>query len=150
MKILTYLALSLGGLAIVATPAGAQRGRLTGGNGERFEQADTNGDGVVTRAEFKASRSARFAQMDRNGDGAISRDDFGRILRFRPQAGQRLDTLLAEADANHDGRVTRAELDAAPMPGFDRADTNRDGKVDRQELAAMRERASDARAAASR
>ncbi|MBY8826521.1 EF-hand domain-containing protein [Hephaestia mangrovi] len=105
-----------------------------------FDDADTNHDGVVSRAEFRAARVARFDRMDRNHDGAISRDDFGRLLKFRPQAGQLLDQMLAEADTNHDGRVTRGELSQAPMPLFDRADTNHDGVVDANELAAARDR----------
>lgn len=137
---LTFLALLLAGAA-VASPVLAQS-RFA----DRFEEADGNHDGAVTRAEFQAARVARFDQMDRNGDGAIGRDDFGRLLRFRQQAGQRLDELLAEADANHDGRVTRAELERAPTPLFDRADANRDGRVDAGEREAARARVDEARA----
>jgi hypothetical protein len=103
-----------------------------------FDQADADHDGRVSRDEFRAARSARFAQMDRNGDGVVSRDDFTRFLKFRPQAGARIDAMLAEADANHDGKVSRAELDAAPATLFDRADTNHDGFVDKAELGAAR------------
>ncbi|MBT2185395.1 EF-hand domain-containing protein [Sphingobium sp. H33] len=148
MKTLTFFAISLAGIAILAAPAAAQLGRR--GGSDRFAQADSNGDGVVTREEFKTSRSARFKQMDRNGDGAVSRDDFGRILKFRPEAGQRLDDMLAEADANHDGSLTRAELDHAPMPLFDRADTNGDSRVDAQERAAAKELTDNLRAKAKR
>lgn len=148
MKTLAFLAISIAGIALVAMPASAQLGRR--GGGDRFAQADTNGDGLVTREEFKASRSARFKQMDRNGDGAISRDDFGRILKFRPDAAQRLDQMLAEADANHDGRLTRAELDQAPVPMFERADANGDDRIDAQERAAAKDRAQNARAQGGR
>lgn len=143
MKTLLFLSLSIAGIAVVAAPAMAQLGQRD--PAARLAQADANGDGIVTRAEFKASRAARFDEMDRNGDGFISRDDFGRLLKVRPQAGQRLDEMLAEADANHDGRISRAELDQAPMPLFDRADSNHDGKVDAQELAALRERTTERR-----
>lgn len=128
--------LALVALSIAASPAAAQMGGRD--PMAAFDDADTNHDGVVTKAEFKAARSARFARMDRNGDGAISRDDFGRLIQFRPQIGQRIDAMLAEADANHDGRVTQAELDAAPTKVFDLADTNGDGVVDKAELAAAR------------
>lgn len=141
MKYLPLITLSLVVAVTAASPASAQRGA-----GDRFAEADANGDGTVTRAEFQAERLERFARMDRNKDGAISRDDFGRLLRARPQAGQRLDELLAEADANRDGRVTHAELERAPMPLFDRADTSGDGRIDAAERRAASERMADLRA----
>jgi hypothetical protein len=127
--------------ALHAAPAPAQIGRAQGDAGATLQSADTNKDGIVTRAEFNGARIARFAQMDRNGDGFVSRDDFRTLLRLRPQAGQRLDSLLAAGDANHDGRLSREEQLAAPMPLFERVDANRDGKIDAKEMAAARENA---------
>ena len=122
-----------------SAPAAAQ---MFGGGDpmDAFANADANGDGIVTKAEFLASRNARFDKMDRNGDGVVSRDDFGMILKFRPQAGQKLDAFIKQADANHDGKVNRAELAAAPTPIFDLADANHDGKVDKAEMEAARTR----------
>ena len=133
------IALSLAAAIGFSAPVAAQ---MFGGRDpmDAFENADANGDGVVTKAEFLAARNARFDKMDRNGDGVVSRDDFGMILKFRPQAGQKLDAFIAQADANHDGKVTRAELAAAPAPIFDLADANHDGKVDKTEMAAARDR----------
>jgi len=127
----------------LAAPAAAQRGQLE--PGEMLARADSNGDGVVTRDEYAAARMARFDKMDRNHDGYISRDDFGRLIRRRPSIGQRLDTMLAQADANHDGRMSRDEQADAPMPLFDRADTNHDGRIDAAEMAAARERMDELR-----
>lgn len=42
------------------------------------KNADTNGDGTVTRDEFVAGTDAWFARQDRNGDGTITTDDFMR------------------------------------------------------------------------
>jgi hypothetical protein len=121
-------------LATLATGARAQMQRDPAA---AFAGADANKDGRISRAEFVAARQARFARFDRNGDGAISRDDFARLLRFRPEAGARIEAILGEADANHDGKVTRAEMAGAPTLVFDRADTNQDGIVDKAELAAV-------------
>jgi hypothetical protein len=119
---------------LAATPAAAQR---FGDPAAAFDNADADRDGVITRGEFAAARMARFSQMDRNHDGAVSKADFKRIARFRPEAAARLDMLIAEADANHDGKATHAEMAAAPMPIFDRADANRDNRVDKAERAAI-------------
>ena len=123
-------------LAAVAAPAFAQM--PVRDPAAIFDQADTNHDGRVSRAEFIAARSAHFARLDRNGDGVISSSDFPRIARFRPQAVDRIDRLISEDDANHDGKLTPAELAAAPTPLFDRADSNHDGFVDKAEAAAIR------------
>jgi len=129
------LLLTLAAGALIATPAAAQR---FGDPAAAFDNADADRNGVITRAEFAASRMTRFNQMDRNHDGAVSKADFKRIARFRPEAAGRLDALIAQADANRDGKATRAEMAAAPMPIFDRADANKDGGVDKDELAAIR------------
>ncbi|HEY1126109.1 MAG TPA: EF-hand domain-containing protein [Sphingobium sp.] len=138
----TFILTLLAGSAILAAPLAAQR-FARGQQAHRdpiaaFREADTNGDGAVSRAEYAAARLARFEKLDRNGDGAISRDDFGRLIRLAPRLARRIDTLLAAADTNYDGRVTRAEYAAAPMPLFDRLDVNHDGRIDGQELAAAR------------
>lgn len=103
-----------------------------------LDHADKDGDGRISRDEFIAARAATFAKFDRNGDGVITRDDFKRILKFRRQAATRIDAMFAEMDADHDGRITRAELAAAPTLLFDRADSNHDGFVDKTELAGLR------------
>jgi hypothetical protein len=103
-----------------------------------LDKADTDHDGRISRAEFVAARAGSFAKMDRNGDGAVSRSDFGRLLKLRPQAGDRLDMMIAEMDANHDGKITQAEVIAAPTLLFDRADADHDGFIDQAELARLR------------
>lgn len=132
----TKILLATAALTLMTGTALAQAG--FGDPMAAFDNADTNHDGVVSKAEFIAARNARFDKMDRNGDGVISRDDFGRLIQFRPQIGQRIDAMLAEADLNHDGRVTRQEMAQAPTRLFDMADTNHDGVVDQNELAAAR------------
>lgn len=103
-----------------------------------IEKADADHDGRISRAEFVAARAADLAKLDRNGDGVISRADFGRILKFRPKAGTRIDAMIAALDGDHDGKVTQAEIAAAPTLLFDRADADHDGYVDKAELTQLR------------
>lgn len=119
----------------IATPAAAQDSRLAAA----FDGADTNGDGLISRAEFSASRLTRFNKMDRNGDGAISRADLPRMKRAAEKLGPLIDMTVRQSDADHDGKASRTEMANGPMPIFDRADANQDGSVDKNELAAIRE-----------
>lgn len=128
----------LGALALgVAPTAHAQMGG-GGGGAEHgiMATADANKDGLVSRDEYRASRSMKFARLDRNGDGAVSKDDYARLADKRPDMARQLDMLITEADTNKDGKVTQAEYDAMPMPMFKRADTNGDGNVNKTEMAA--------------
>jgi Ca2+-binding EF-hand superfamily protein len=82
-----------------------------------FDRRDTNGDGVLTKAEFMAekggrqlsaeqqqkldaSRAKRFAAMDKNGDGQVSAAEYFAAAQQR----------FAAADTNGDGRLTKEEL----------------------------------------
>jgi hypothetical protein len=47
--------------------------------------------------------------------------------------------LFDMADANHDGRVSLAEAQAAALAHFDKADANHDGKITPDERQQMRQ-----------
>ncbi|WP_114952364.1 EF-hand domain-containing protein [Sphingosinicella terrae] len=125
--------LCLVAFALAAPALAAQRDRAA-----MLDQADANGDGAISRAEFAAHRLSQFDRADRDRDGAIARGDFRRLARFRPEAMERIDALIAQGDSNRDGRLTRAELQAAPMRIFDLADSDGDGRIDAAERSALR------------
>jgi Ca2+-binding EF-hand superfamily protein len=107
--------------ALVLVGAGAAAGQ------ERFRGMDRNGDGVITRDEWRGNAQA-FARHDRNGDGILSgdelqddRSDWSRTRRF--------DAL----DVNHDGRISRQEWQQT-ADTFDWLDRNGDGQLTRAEL----------------
>ncbi|MFT5742464.1 MAG: Ca2+-binding EF-hand superfamily protein [Paracoccaceae bacterium] len=67
--------------ADMAQNAGDQGNGQGGGRmmqGLTLDYNDTDGDGLVTRAEFTAGGAGWFVLMDQNSDGAITNDDFGR------------------------------------------------------------------------
>src|SRR5262245_64536145 len=70
----------------------------------RFEGLDRNGDGVISRAEWRGSDRS-FRVHDLNGDGVISRDEFRGAERQDDTAWTResFDAL----DRNQDGRLSR-------------------------------------------
>ena len=93
-----------------------------------FASADANGDGLVSKAEFIAARNARFDVLDANRDGFLVRDEMAAAapgLRGRMM----LPMLFPQFDGNGDGKVSRQEFSAAPVPGFDMADADGDGMV---------------------
>ena len=125
--------------AMAQNPTGPDVSELIG----RIAQADTNGDGQITRAELIAYRAGQFSRLDRNGDGFIDTNDVPGMVasRFEPRIRQ----MNAQFDANHDGRVSRDEFVNGPTLGFDMADANHDGVVTQAELRAAMGNASATR-----
>jgi hypothetical protein len=88
-------------------------------NAERMMAADTDGDGRISLAEWTAQMSGR-----RGGGGGGGGYD--------PAA------MFARMDANHDGFLDKAEIDAASAERFRRMDANGDGVVTADERMASR------------
>lgn len=105
---------------------------------------DADKDGRISRAEAASDPqfAARFDELDVNKDGFIDRID------HEARAGQRRDAWFAAADADKDGKLTRAEIDAADVARraelqqrhqarsaerFAAIDTDGDGRISREE-----------------
>lgn len=72
MRFIT-LPVALAATAFVATVCVAQSG--PGPRAGQMMRADTNGDGVVTRAEVLAQAGARFDKLDANHDGKLDQSE---------------------------------------------------------------------------
>lgn len=131
-----------------------QRADVTARVAERFDRADTDADGILTKTEITAAREARrsaraerrderFAKADANGDGRLDPDEFVELR------SERVGGMFARLDKDGDGTLTKAEL-AEIRAGRDRrggkrgrgflgaglmrlADANKDGNVSREE-----------------
>lgn len=86
-----------------------RRGPGRDGRGEMWAKLDANKDGRISRDEAKADPkfAARFDQMDINKDGFVDRAD--REQRMQ----QHRDAWFAKADTDKDGKLSKAEFDAA-------------------------------------
>lgn len=126
---------------------GARRGG--GGMGERMlARVDTNGDGLISKAENRAMVEARFARMDADKDGSVEagegRKGMGKgkwkrgAERRGPGGPAR---AMKKADTNGDGAISKAEFDAQSAERFAKLDTNKDGKIDAAEMQAQHDKA---------
>lgn len=120
-------------------------GRRGGMGGEKMlARIDTNGDGLISKAENRAAVEARFARMDANGDGTIGADERGKGMgKWKRGGGRRGGGTESrhgamhggvKAVANGDGVITRAEFDAQSAARFAAMDANKDGKIEKSEL----------------
>lgn len=94
---------------------------------EMFRRADWNNDGKLSLDEFSVAPRAKFMLADKDGLGAIScaphkREEAGPGRKMAAAAFMHRHPMMAEhwrgmgercqeADLNHDGKVTRAEVD---------------------------------------
>ena len=120
---------------VLGCTAAAAQGRQGLAN---LEQADTNKDGSISKAEYLEARAQQFAKFDRNSDGYIDDADMPTRTEGQPQRGRRAAQLRAQLDANADGKISKAEFVDAPAPAFERADADRNGVLTTQELEAVR------------
>ena len=117
----------------------ADRGLMIGDRGAMFDRLDTNHDGNISRQEFMAGKpqvhEERVMIMRGGPEGGPGGPDGPgmRHMEGMHMHGMRMSGmgghLFEMADANHDGRVSLAEAQAAALAHFDKADLNHDGRI---------------------
>lgn len=124
MKKLMIGTLAAAGVAVMAASAFAAQGP-----GERWEKADTNGDGEISAAEMSARQAEFLEAADTDGNGAVSKDEM-KAYREARRAERRAER---NPDKNEDGVVDRTEFLNAAQDRFDRMDKNGDGVLSEDE-----------------
>jgi len=129
---MTAIALVSASSLVFAADGGPQRGAFL----ERLKAADTDGNGMISRAEAAAlpRLAAHFDAIDTNKDGQLTADE----LRAFHQAhhGHHGRGGHAKALLGPDGKITRDQFLARAAERFDRMDANKDGVVTADELKA--------------
>lgn len=129
---------------------------------QRFVQADTDGDGLITAEEFDGAEMQRpgprgpmgrrfhrdgarhslagddleakvFAEMDSDGNGTLSPDEFSEQNRRAARLALMKQQMFSTLDANDDGVITLDEFDTRTRRLME-MDTDGDGEVSRDEL----------------
>ncbi len=142
---MTRIFISLAAVVLFAGAAHAQSAP-----GREPSNPDTDRDGKVTLAEFKASNAERqarmFARMDANKDGRITQaesDAAGKRAEAAGRTGPNGGSpggMIMRLDTDKDGAVAKAEVGAMGERRFQVADTNKDGWLSKGELLMMRQR----------
>jgi Ca2+-binding EF-hand superfamily protein len=89
------------------------------------------------RAAEQQRLDAEFTKLDTNHDGQLSKAEF--MAAAPPvQARATAQQIVAQVDANKDGKVSLQEYESGPMASFNRLDANHDGTVTPQEIQAAR------------
>ena len=103
----------------------------------RFAGMDRNGDGVITRAEWRGNDQS-FRNQDWNNDGVLSGDEVNAGARRWPartaaDREARRAERFATLDANGNGRIEAREWDGTVVV-FNRLDANNDNVLSRAEV----------------
>ena len=137
------IGLGLAAVTVTTTAEAAQSRRSQPRTNMRFVEMDRNGDGAITRAEWRGSARS-FRAHDWNGDGTLSGDEV-RIGASRestqddydpnrpPEFRNWTESGFANLDRNRDGRISRAEW-YYDREAFVRADRNRDNLLTKPEF----------------
>ena len=135
------VALAVSATAALAQPVPSAPGREPAGP---LRQVDRDGDGRISLSEMQTRARERLARLDADRDGRVT-------LQEREAARERLRAererrrterearRFARQDADRDGAISAAEVDAQVRARFARLDADRDGFVTREEMRAARQ-----------
>ncbi|HEY0178121.1 MAG TPA: hypothetical protein VGC30_00630 [Dokdonella sp.] len=103
--------------ATTAAPAAAPHANF---RQQFLQKIDTNGDGVISRAEYQAWVDGRFDKLDTNGDGRVDAKEIESSPATAEHVQKRADGFVQRFDQSGTGVVSKADFEAKEMARFDR------------------------------
>jgi hypothetical protein len=113
-----------------------------------IKEQDQNGDAVVSKEEFAATRKTQFARTDANGNGALSHDEYVGEYKARLEGAlaastqspekkdeervrqlRQADVRFGVLDSDKSGAISMAEYDYSGWRMFTTHDSNKDGVI---------------------
>lgn len=105
--ILPAVALALFSAPVWADDHGGKGPRGEGKHhGKMLQEADSNGDGAVSKQEFLDAHARKFDEMDANGDGSLTEED----MKARREAKK--DEWFNKMDTDGSGAISKEEFEA--------------------------------------
>jgi Ca2+-binding EF-hand superfamily protein len=119
----------------------AAKDKTQRGMSDRFQHLDTDGDGMISRAEAAGAPqlAQKFDEVDADKDGRVQSSELKDYAKT-----QRRDKGAAggksKLDTNQDGVITREDVAGRPkaLAKFDAADTDKDGRLSPEEAKAAK------------
>ena len=103
---------------------------------------DSNNDDIVTLAELNSASISRFEKMDTDGNAVVTRAEFENHIQQRRMDHK--DAIYKEVDENADGQVSRDEFLSFKQKRaeyrFQKMDKNKDGFVSADEFVTKKHR----------
>jgi hypothetical protein len=109
-----------------------------------FKAIDSNGDGSLSAAELAAAEGkvqqrriatmrsrvdSEFGKLDTNKDGQLNKAEFMAAAPTAASATPNGPAIVAQLDANKDGKVSADEYRGPMINRFDKLDSNKDGTL---------------------
>jgi len=111
----------------------AAMGKDAAHQGSFFAKMDHDGNGTISRDEAPPHLAARFDQLDTNFDGVLDKQELAAAHGDKAKHG-----AMAKMDADGDGKVSLAEFTAGALRMFSHLDTDNDGVITLAEAQAAR------------
>lgn len=135
MKTITMLTAAVAA-AVLLTPVAALADR-----GERaakmIERIDADKNGEISLEEFTTVRLERFNAADANKDGSVTREEMLAQVEKR-RAERRVNRMFEHLDADKDGMITEAETKVMAEKRFARMDRDDSGSIEKSEMRRMK------------